>query len=344
MGAHGDFVTSPHVHPAFGMFVARALEPLAVALGSPTPLRVGEVGAGDGTLARQILDVLDAAYTAIEISAGARGALGDIDGLSVAERLAAPVDLVLAHELLDNLPFRVVEDGREVAIDLEGDVLVERDGRDRRRFGERARRRRLDNPSRRARRRARLHRGDRRRPANRLRPPDRLWGRNRGRTHARLPGPPRRGRHPRDAGQRRHHRRDRLRVARSPRRTTRPPRVPQRAPKRRAARARVRGLVPRASSSGNSSTSRAGRASRRFARGRRARAPPYSWTRARSVGCDGSFSPLPVFPSPHGSAPHRTEGPIDLRRRPPLAFLSAHREGSRRLAAPPSPRSSPCSR
>ncbi len=126
VGAHGDFVTSPHVHPAFGMFVARALEPLAVALGSPTPLRVGEVGAGDGTLARQILDVLDAAYTAIEISAGARGALGDIDGLSVAERLAAPVDLVLAHELLDNLPFRVVEDGREVAIDLDGDVLVER--------------------------------------------------------------------------------------------------------------------------------------------------------------------------------------------------------------------------
>ena len=54
-------------------------------------------------------------YTAVEISAGARRALAAIDGLAVRERLAAPVDLVLAHELLDNLPFRLVRDGREVA-------------------------------------------------------------------------------------------------------------------------------------------------------------------------------------------------------------------------------------
>ena len=55
VGADGDFVTSPHVHPAFGMFVARALKTLADDLGSPEPLRVTEVGAGDGTLAGQIL-------------------------------------------------------------------------------------------------------------------------------------------------------------------------------------------------------------------------------------------------------------------------------------------------
>ena len=317
----GDFVTSPHVHPAFGMFVARALEPLAAALGSPTPLRISEVGAGDGTLARQILDALDAAYTAIEISAGARDALGDIDGLSVAERLAAPVDLVLAHELLDNLPFRVVEERCEVAIDLDGDALVERtvpidDG-----SGGHARGRRHRGAPRRARRRARLHRRDRRRPRERLRAPDRLRRRGGGWAGARLPRPPPRRGHPRGARHRRHHRGGRPRVARSPRRTTRPPRLPHGAPERRAARARVRGLVPRASSSANRSTSRAGRASRRSARGRRARAPRCWWTRARSVGCDGSCSPLPVFPSPHGSAPHRTEGPIDLRRRPPLAFV-----------------------
>ena len=126
VGADGDFVTSPHVHPAFGTFVARALRALGDAIGAPSPLRVTEVGAGDGTLARQILTELDAAYTAVEISAGARRALTGIDGLEVRERLAAPVDLVLAHELLDNLPFRLVRAGHEVVIEVQGAELIER--------------------------------------------------------------------------------------------------------------------------------------------------------------------------------------------------------------------------
>jgi SAM-dependent MidA family methyltransferase len=125
VGAGGDFVTSPHVHPAFGTFLARALAELANALGPPDPLHITEVGSGNGTLARQILAELDAAYTAVDISVGARTALREIDGIEVAERLAPPVDVVLAHELLDNLPFRLVRDGREVLIGLDGDTLVE---------------------------------------------------------------------------------------------------------------------------------------------------------------------------------------------------------------------------
>jgi SAM-dependent MidA family methyltransferase len=125
VGAGGDFVTSPHVHPAFGMFLARALTELADALGAPAPLRLTEVGGGDGTLARQILAELDASYTAVEVSAGARTALREIDGIEVAEHLTAPVDVVVAHELLDNLPFRLVRDGHEVLIDLDGETLVE---------------------------------------------------------------------------------------------------------------------------------------------------------------------------------------------------------------------------
>ena len=125
VGAGGDFVTSPHVHPAFGMFLARALAALADALGAPDPFRITEVGAGDGTLARQIVAELDAAYTAVEVSAGARAVLREIDGIEVAERLTAPVDVVVAHELLDNLPFRLVRDGREVLIGLDDDTLVE---------------------------------------------------------------------------------------------------------------------------------------------------------------------------------------------------------------------------
>jgi SAM-dependent MidA family methyltransferase len=126
VGADGDFVTGPHVHPAFGAFVARAIEPLQTALGS-SPLRVTEVGAGDGTLARQIVAALpNLAYRAVEISAGARAALGAIGSIEVAETMAPPVDVVVAHELLDNLPFRLVRGGAEIRVDLTvGGTLTE---------------------------------------------------------------------------------------------------------------------------------------------------------------------------------------------------------------------------
>lgn len=127
VGADGDFVTSPHVHPAFGMFVARALAPMRDALAPDGDLRLTEVGAGDGTLASQILGTSDRIrYTAVEISAGARAALAARDGVRCAHELRPPVDLVLAHELLDNLPFRLVRDGDEVTVGVDGAALVER--------------------------------------------------------------------------------------------------------------------------------------------------------------------------------------------------------------------------
>ncbi len=127
VGADRDFVTSPHVHPAFGRFVARAVEPLRDAISPGDGLRLTEVGAGDGTLARQLLDAMSSVrYTAVEVSPGAREALGAIDGVDVATELHPPVDVVLAHELLDNLPFRLVRDDAEVTVDVDGDAFVER--------------------------------------------------------------------------------------------------------------------------------------------------------------------------------------------------------------------------
>lgn len=127
VGAGRDFVTSPHVHPAFGRFVARALEPLRDAIARDADLRLTEVGAGDGTLARQVLDATSGVtYTAVEVSAGAREALGTVAGIEVASQLEPPADVVLAHELLDNLPFRLVRDGSEVVVDADADAFVER--------------------------------------------------------------------------------------------------------------------------------------------------------------------------------------------------------------------------
>jgi SAM-dependent MidA family methyltransferase len=131
IGAQGDFVTAPHVHPVFGALLARAIRDLWEGLDGPVPLSIAEVGAGDGTLARQLLDGLDdlhVKYLAVERSAGARLTLAEVPGIRVAASL--PRDqrphLILGHELLDNLPFRRVRGtvGGPVEI-LVGDGLAE---------------------------------------------------------------------------------------------------------------------------------------------------------------------------------------------------------------------------
>jgi NADH dehydrogenase [ubiquinone] 1 alpha subcomplex assembly factor 7 len=131
IGPLGDFVTAPHVHPVFAELLGRAVADLSDRLGGPSPLHVVEVGAGDGTLARELLPHLSPVvrYTAVERSRGAREALARIEGIEVAERLTDQPHVVLANELLDNLPFRRfrgTEEGTcEVFVDLDGDRFVE---------------------------------------------------------------------------------------------------------------------------------------------------------------------------------------------------------------------------
>jgi NADH dehydrogenase [ubiquinone] 1 alpha subcomplex assembly factor 7 len=133
IGADGDFITSPHVHPVFAQLLAVAVEDLRERLGAPRPFRVTEVGAGDGTLARGLLDHVAGAeleYTAVETSLGARRSLSAIDGIRVADRLYGAPHVIFANELLDNLPFRrlrgTAAGPREVLVGLDGDRLVER--------------------------------------------------------------------------------------------------------------------------------------------------------------------------------------------------------------------------
>ena len=136
IGVSGDFVTSPHVHPVFSRLVGAAIEELWEAIGRPEPFRLVEVGAGDGTMGRELVDGFARAgialeYGAVEASAGARSRLGAITP-RVVERMAELEPLspgvVVANELLDNLPFRRVR-GRngevvEVRIGVEGERLV----------------------------------------------------------------------------------------------------------------------------------------------------------------------------------------------------------------------------
>lgn len=111
-----DFITSPEVGPLFGAVLARALVSWWDEVGRPAPFVVVEAGAGRGTLAASILAAgLPPAmrYVAVERSAALRAKAGErLAGRAVvaAEIPAGPFDgVILANELLDNLPFRLLQ-------------------------------------------------------------------------------------------------------------------------------------------------------------------------------------------------------------------------------------------
>ena len=141
VGEAGDFVTSPHVSPAFGILLARQVEEFWQLLGRSDPFSVVEVGAGDGTLARQVLEWLPPSlravtrYTAVDRSATARAMLASLDVRVAADLsdVSGPlVGCVLANELLDNLPFhrlrRTAGGAVELYVGLEGERFVLHEG------------------------------------------------------------------------------------------------------------------------------------------------------------------------------------------------------------------------
>jgi SAM-dependent MidA family methyltransferase len=160
-GRRGDFITSPEVGPLFGAVIARALDTWWRADGCPDPFVVVEAGAGAGTLARTVLDAVPECaaalrYVLVERSAALRarhrehlslespafafapdhaddddeptGAVEAPVGpivVSLEELPRIPVAVVLANELLDNLPVDLTDGPNEVRVALDGDTLVE---------------------------------------------------------------------------------------------------------------------------------------------------------------------------------------------------------------------------
>lgn len=120
-GRSGHFLTAPEVGPLFGAVLARALDGWWAQLGEPAPFRVIDWGAGPGTLARSVLAAeprcLAAGaleWIALERSPAQRALHPDHPAVRSAARLAdvlpegAPEGVVVANELLDNLPFDIV--------------------------------------------------------------------------------------------------------------------------------------------------------------------------------------------------------------------------------------------
>ncbi|HEY9218274.1 MAG TPA: SAM-dependent methyltransferase, partial [Phenylobacterium sp.] len=68
LGADGDFITAPLVSQMFGELIGAWLVACWEAMGRPTPVRLAEMGPGDGTL---MSDILRAARLAPDFVAAA---------------------------------------------------------------------------------------------------------------------------------------------------------------------------------------------------------------------------------------------------------------------------------
>lgn len=115
----GHFITSPEVGPLFGAVLGRMLDRRWEELGQPDPFTVIDAGAGPGTLARTVAKAepdCTPVLRWINVERSAAGRAAHTVGTSRAQMPEGPLTgVIVANELLDNLPLRLFDsDGHEV--------------------------------------------------------------------------------------------------------------------------------------------------------------------------------------------------------------------------------------
>lgn len=140
VGAHGDYYTSPAVHPSFGALLAVQLFQMWHQLGCPKPLTVLELGAGNGLLCRDIrsyaTELSERFAEALRyICLDRRPTMAYESGTARTSRVLADgspfkglTGCILSNEYLDAFPVHQVvmtADGlKEVYVGLDGEELV----------------------------------------------------------------------------------------------------------------------------------------------------------------------------------------------------------------------------
>ena len=109
----GHFITSPEVGPLFGAVLGRMLDRRWEELGQPNPFTVIDAGAGPGTLARTVATAVPDCTPAlrwINVERSAAGRVAHTVGESASAMPSGPTTgVIVANELLDNLPLRLFD-------------------------------------------------------------------------------------------------------------------------------------------------------------------------------------------------------------------------------------------
>ncbi len=118
-GRGGHFITSPEVGPLFGAVVGRMLDRRWEELGHPDPFTVIDAGAGPGTLGRTVAraePLCTSALCWVNVERSSAGRAAHTVGRSTATMPEGPITgVIVANELLDNLPLRLLDaDGGEL--------------------------------------------------------------------------------------------------------------------------------------------------------------------------------------------------------------------------------------
>ena len=138
VGASGDYFTAPSAHPAFGALIGLQMREMWQLLDEPAVFTVVEMGAGNGGLAADIMEFVEALdarfaqaldYLALDARPPRKQ---HYPVKSVAEAPRGITGCVISNELLDAMPVHrfEVRDGRvrEIFIGLDGDRLAETPG------------------------------------------------------------------------------------------------------------------------------------------------------------------------------------------------------------------------
>jgi SAM-dependent MidA family methyltransferase len=135
IGPGGDYYTSPHVHPIFGVLLSRQLHQMWEILNRPSPFTIAEMGAGKGLLCSDILGYCqnqwpdfyrNLIYLLAEISPAVQekqkfllsrfGTDGKVEWVLPDDLLNGRRSFTgcfLSNELIDAFPFHLVQQGEE---------------------------------------------------------------------------------------------------------------------------------------------------------------------------------------------------------------------------------------
>jgi len=152
IGRHGDFYTSSHLHPAFGMMLGKQIEEMWEVMGRPSGFQIVEMGSGAGYLCKDILEyykglgiggrglereiIKNLQYIIVELNPAMREQqrklLSDYsDKISWASSIRELNNIkgcFISNELLDAFPVHIIEmnnEIKEIFVSSENEKIIE---------------------------------------------------------------------------------------------------------------------------------------------------------------------------------------------------------------------------